>query len=139
MRIGIPLLLAVVLAIFVAGCTSVYQQPAQPQQPVVGAEGKTVEITSEGFSPNILTINAGDIVTFVNKDSELHRPASAQHPTHKVYPESGGCIGSTFDSCKNLGQGESWSFTFNQKGEWKYHDHLNCCTDSRFFGTIVVN
>ncbi len=97
-------------------------------------QGYTVEITSAGFNPKELTVNAGDTVTFVNKDSSPHRPASAVHPTHSVYPESGGCIGSKFDACKNLGQGESWSFTFNQKGTWKYHDHLN----PGFTGTIIV-
>lgn len=101
---------------------------------VVTSEPKTVEITSTGFSPSSLTIKAGDTVTFANKDSSLHWPASAVHPTHSVYSESGGCIGSKFDACKGLAQGESWSFAFNQKGTWGYHDHLN----PGLTGTIIV-
>ena len=56
------------------------------------------------------------------------------HPTHAIYPESGGCIGSKFDACKGLKEGESWSFTFNEKGTWNYHDHF----DVSKFGKIIV-
>ena len=94
----------------------------------------TVEMSSTGFSPNSLTVKAGDTVTFVNKDTNQHWPASAVHPTHTVYPESGGCIGSKFDACKGLAEGESWSFVFNEEGTWKYHDHLS----SSLTGTIAV-
>lgn len=121
-------LIAIVIA---SGCAQSEGQQASstttptstPTQPTTISEN-SVEITSSGFSPNKLTINAGDIVVFINKDSTQHWPASAVHPTHAVYPESGGCIGSKFDSCKGLEQGEIFSFTFNQKGNWRYHDHL---------------
>ncbi len=100
----------------------------------VAAAAKTVEITSTGFSPATVTIKAGEKVAFVNKGSGLHWPASAVHPTHAMYPESGGCIGSKFDACKGLATNEEWSFTFNEKGSWNYHDHLN----PSLTGTIVV-
>ena len=96
--------------------------------------GNAIEITASGFSPQTLTVNAGTTVTFTNKDSAAHWPASAMHPTHAVYPETGGCIGSKFDACKELAQGETWSFTFNEKGTWNYHDHVNPSK----FGTIIV-
>ena len=98
------------------------------------AEGKTVKITASGFEPKTLTVKAGTTITFVNEDSNQHWPASAMHPTHAVYPESGGCIGSKFDACKGLEQGESFTFTFNEKGSWKYHDHLKVSST----GIIVV-
>lgn len=153
MKIKISLSLAlmaafVVLLVFVAGCTSAYRQPAQPPPAATApstGDVKMVEIASTGFNPSSLTVNAGDTVVFVNRDAALHRPASAQHPTHLLYPGSGadkcgtaGAANGNFDSCKGLVEGESWSFIFNQKGEWKYHDHLNCCSDPAFFGTIVV-
>ena len=96
--------------------------------------GNIVEITLEGFNPSTLMIRSGETVTWVNKESLPSWPASAVHPSHNVYPESDGCIGSKFDACRGLKQGESYSFTFNQKGTWKYHDHLS----SGNTGTIIV-
>ena len=95
---------------------------------------RIVEIFSYGFLPGTLRIKAGESVTFINKDSLEHWPASDIHPTHNLYPESGGCIGSKFDACRGLKPGESWSFTFNKKGTWEYHDHLH----SNLRGTIIV-
>jgi len=94
----------------------------------------TVDITSSSFSPKTLTITAGETVKFTNKDSRSSWPASAVHPTHTVYPETGGCIGSKFDACKGLAQDESYSFTFNEKGTWNYHDH----SKPGMTGTIIV-
>ena len=51
--------------------------------------------------------------------------ASAVHPTHRAYPTTGGCLGSTFDACKGVQPGASWSFRFDIAGTWKYHNHLN--------------
>jgi len=96
--------------------------------------GNIIEITLEGFNPGTLTIRSGETVTWVNKKSLPSWPASAVHPSHNAYPESGGCIGSKFDACRKLKQDESYSFTFNQKGTWKYHDHLS----SGDTGTIIV-
>jgi plastocyanin len=115
----IPITLLILLAI---GCTQ------------EASEGNRVEITSSGFSPEILKIKPGDTVTFVNKDSNPHWPASNVHPTHMEYPEPGGCIGSSFDACGPLNTGETFSFTFSREGTWRYHDHLN----SGLTGTIIV-
>ena len=101
---------------------------------------KTVEMTSGGFSPSALTVSVGDTVTFVNKGTEEHWPASARHPTHKVYPGSDieKCGTSeesiTFDACREIAPGESYKFTFYEKGTWAYHDHLN----TGLFGKIIV-
>ena len=76
-----------------------------------------VEISSRGFSPEILEVEQGDIVTWVNLDSKRHWPASDSHPIHDVYPD--------FDSKKPLMANEEWEFHFDKVGEWEYHDHLN--------------
>lgn len=117
------LLAALSAMLLLSGCTKV--EPA---------EGSTVEITVQGFSPQQLKVRAGDTVTFINRDSLPHWPASAIHPSHDDYPEQGGCIGSAFDACRGLKTGETFSFTFWQNGTWHYHDHLH----SAFRGTIVV-
>ena len=122
-----------VISLFLLAACVPQQAPTETQVP----EGSIiVEVTSTGFSPNPLTVKQGDTVTWINKDTESHWVASAVHPSHNEYPETGGCIGSKFDSCKRLGQGDSWSFTFNTKGSWRYHDHLNPAAP--FFGTVVV-
>ncbi|MEK6837097.1 MAG: cupredoxin domain-containing protein, partial [Nanoarchaeota archaeon] len=115
--------------------------PQQPQQPAAAAENtNTVEITSTGFTPDALTIKAGETVVFVNNDALEHWPASAVHPTHTVYPGSdiskcGSAAAATiFDACKRLDLGDSFNFVFNEKGSWKYHDHLN----PSLRGTVVV-
>lgn len=146
------MLIVMILSLFlVSACTSTIRKPSavsieikepevneisEPEESI-GEQKKTenlVEITAAGFNPKTLTINTGEEVVFVNKESKSHWPASAVHPTHKVYPESGGCIGSKFDSCRDLKQGETFRFTFNNEGAWKYHDHLN----PGLTGTIIV-
>lgn len=93
-----------------------------------------ITYSDTGYSPNTLNIKVGDTVTFDNNSALAMWPASAMHPTHAVYPTVGGCLGSTFDACKGIQPGESWSFKFDLAGNWKYHDHLK----PGFFGTIVV-
>lgn len=102
---------------------------APPPTPpaAVTPQPKTVTITmnSQGFSPAEVAIKKGDVVLFKNTGTEAMWPASAVHPSHDVYPEKGGCLGSKFDACKGVKAGESWSFTFNSVGSWSYHDHLS--------------
>ncbi|MBI5733145.1 hypothetical protein HY967_04340 [Candidatus Jorgensenbacteria bacterium] len=107
------------------------QTPSAPHNP-----GEDIEVifTDAGFAPQTLTVKMGKVVTFKNLGSVQVWPASAFHPTHEIYPTTGGCLGSTFDACRGINSGESWSFKFDVAGNWKYHDHLN---PSRS-GTIVV-
>lgn len=101
----------------------------------VGNASYSIFFTNEGYSPDTLTIKKGDQVIFVNQSDMDFWPASAIHPTHEVYPEGGGCLGSAFDACDALTPGTSWAFTFNEVGEWKFHDHLS----PNFTGTIIVH
>ena len=120
--ISVILLIAVIILFLTKS-----QQPSSPQTP----SGSTIEITSAGFSPRILTINAGETITFTNRNIRPSWPASNTHPIHTLYPGSGSekCGTSDqsniFDACKGLAQEEAYSFTFNEVGKWRYHDHLN--------------
>ncbi len=100
----------------------------RPVGPADEPAAKTYEIqmTSSGFVPSTLTIKQGDTVKFINTDTSAHWPASAPHPTHTDYP--------AFDPKKAIAAGDSWSFTFDLVGAWKFHDHLNPSS----FGTITV-
>ena len=111
---------------------------------VVGKQSageNVVQMTAESFEPKVLMVNRGESVVFVNLDSEKHWPATDVHPSHQVYPGSDikKCrtaeANPIFDSCKGLGERESFTFVFNEIGIWKYHDHLN----AGLTGTIIVN
>ncbi len=93
-----------------------------------------VEYTSSGFSPKTVTINKGETVRFTGQTNLW--PASANHPTHTLYPEKSAndCLGTSFDACRVLKAGEFWEFTFNEVGSWNYHNHVRA-TD---VGTIIV-
>lgn len=101
-------------------------------QPIT--EEKIITYTDAGYSPSSLQIKTGDIVVFKNESSGSMWPASAMHPTHRDYPTTGGCIGSTFDACQAIQSGDNWSFQFDIAGAWKYHDHLS----PKDFGAITV-
>lgn len=90
----------------------------------------TIRYTDSGYSPQELTVEVGDTVTFKNESSRETWPASATHPTHRAYPNSDIQKCGTaeaefiFDACGAVRPGEEWSFTFGNAGEWWYHDHL---------------
>jgi len=114
------------------------QQPPTSQGPVV--KENVVTYTNTGYSPKTLTIKKGETVTFKNQSSRSMWPASAVHPSHRVYSGTSleqhcpDVAGTAFDACKGYLPGESWSFKFDKVGTWKYHDHL----DPSDTGTITV-
>lgn len=126
-RSSIPLLITVVLLLI--GGVLIWQlilgqREGQPQP--VETEEVRVSITSDGFVPETVLVTTGTTVTWINEDDELHRVASNPHPTHDDL------LG--LDSGEAIGLGESYSFTFDDPGEFGYHDHLDPETN----GTVVV-
>ena len=99
--------------------------PTPVIQGTPSVEQNVVVYTDAGYSSSTLRIKKGETVIFKNQSSQAMWPASAVHPTHRGYPTTGGCIGSTFDACRQVQPGDSWSFKFDIVGSWKYHDHLN--------------
>ncbi len=75
-----------------------------------------VNITKNGFEPYSISISTDSSITFINKDSVSHWPASNPHPTRSNYPE--------FDPGKEILPGEHWTFIPQKKGVLNYHDHL---------------
>lgn len=100
-----------------------------------------INMTDDGFQPSEITINKGDTISFKNVGKNPHWPASNNHPTHTIYPGSGieKCgtaeANGIFDACRGLNAGETFSFTFNAPGVWRFHDHLFPDTG----GVITVN
>lgn len=100
----------------------------------------TILYSDSGYSPSTVNIKKGDAVIFKNTAATMMWPASAMHPTHKLYPGTGiekcgtSAQDTIFDACKGYASGGSWEFRFNESGTWKYHNHLQ----PSHFGTIIV-
>jgi len=136
-------LLAIML---LAGCTQsgyattppASKSPSAVSTPAVS--NATVTITENGYEPKTVTVLKGGTVTWTNNTDLPNWPATAMHPTHEKYPGSSitkcGTAeqGTIFDACRGLKKGESFSFTFNNVGEWGYHDHVN----AKMFGKVIV-
>lgn len=97
--------LGILGVVAVSGCTSMNT-------------GNTVTIQNNTFNPTVLTVQAGTMVTWINKDSK----------THHVVSNSG-----LFDS-GSLTTGMSYSYTFNKAGNYPYHD----AAQTTMKGTVVV-
>jgi len=117
------ILIAIVVLIIAGGGYYWYTQPASLPLGEVTAE---IAYTDNGYEPAEVTIKKGQAVTWVNNSSAEMWPASAVHPTHSIYPEKSDndCLGSSFDACRRQSPGESYTFTFHEAGDWKFHDHV---------------
>lgn len=80
------------------------------------AKTHQVVLTSDGFTPALLTIKKGDYVEFTSGLPEPFWPASDPHPIHDEFP--------AFDSKKPVGPGENYRFRFVKEGVFEFHDHL---------------
>ncbi len=120
--------------------TPVTDSKVPTNTPAAPTANTTVIYSDQGFSPANITIPLGTTVTFVNQNTKSMWVASAMHPTHILY--SGTSLSqhcpdkdnSTFDQCAAVEKGNSFSFTFNKEGVWKYHNH----TSGGDRGTITV-
>lgn len=82
----------------------------------------TVNYSSGGYSPATVEINVGDTVKWVSDGTSMWT-ASANHPSHTIYPE--------FDQ-KSVGT--TYQFTFTKVGTWGYHNHRS----ASHIGTVIV-
>jgi amicyanin len=82
----------------------------------------TVTIQDMAFAPSSLTVKKGATITWVNKDSAQHNVV-----TDEGQP-AGGPAGPL------LANGQTYSFTFNTAGTFKYH----CQVHPSMHGTVIV-
>ena len=111
--------------------TTTEQQPAGPlgdgQQTVPSVEADhEVVYTDEGYFPDEITIQAGESVAFINESSRDVWTASDPHPSHTDLPE--------FDALQAESPGTVYTYTFEQPGEWGYHNHLSSAQS----GVVIV-
>src|SRR5574337_106617 len=112
------------------------------------AENKTVVIpegaanpnfdtpTAEWFSPSVVTVQAGDTITWVNKDKEIHNITSGKGISRIEYATTRhiGTPDGLFQS-GSFSPGQSWSHTFTRPGIYHYF----CSIHPWMNGAIVVN
>lgn len=101
-------------------------EPTSGETGVMNKAAAVVKYTDNGFVPKSVTIKKGESVEWVNEITAEMWVASAPHPQHTDYPG--------FDELKGSAKGESYSFTFDKAGTWKYHNHL----DPKDFGSVIV-
>lgn len=87
------------------------------------AATSSVDINNMAFSPDPVTISAGDTVTWTNNDNVTHTTTS----------DTAG--GSEPWNSGNLSNGQSFSHTFNMPGTYTYH----CAIHRSMTGTIIVS
>ena len=93
-----------------------------PSIPTTPSQGATYEVSISGFtfSPQTITINAGDSIRWTNMDIV----------SHTIVSDSGNMINSP-----NLAQGQSYTQVFTTPGTYTYH----CSIHPMMKGTIIVN
>lgn len=134
------ILLAVIILLMVSGGWIFLKNKKESIVENNSTSNNTVVYSDTGYVPNTLTIKQGETVTWENKSKYSMWTASAMHPSHRAYPGTDitACGTQTllpmFDACQKIEPGQSWSFKFDNIGNWKYHNHSN----SSHFGTIVV-
>ncbi len=94
--------------------SSVFEHEVAPSD---GMGMVTVRYTNTGFQPAKLTVPVGTMVEFINQSDEEMWVASNVHPEHTIL--------STFDQFQGVGKSQSYMYTFDKKGSWPYHDHIN--------------
>jgi plastocyanin len=83
-----------------------------------GAAPNSIEVKDFMFAPMTLTVNAGEKVTWVNKDDE----------PHTVVSDAGLFRSAAMDT------NESFSFKFDKPGTYRF----TCSIHPRMVGTVIV-
>ncbi len=82
---------------------------------------------ARGFDPQIVSVNRGESVRFVNQSDESMRIVSNVFDGVPIYPG--------FNQEKTVGKGGTFSLSFSQPGVWGYH---NLNAESSVVGVVYV-
>ncbi len=113
-KVGI--VVSLLITLLVVGCGSPAPTPSTPQTSPSGPTANKVAIKGFSFNPKEITVKLGDTVTWTNEDSA----------THTV-------TGSGWSS-GDLGQGQTYSKTFDKSGTYEYH----CNFHPSMLGNVIV-
>lgn len=95
---------------------------------MTGKSEVTIRLKDLQFAPARIVVSQGTKVTWVNDDPIVHFVNSDPHPNHNALPALNSAA---------LQQGDSYSFTFNQPGEWAYH--CSAHVPQNMLGRILVS
>ncbi|HSX31835.1 MAG TPA: cupredoxin domain-containing protein [Candidatus Saccharimonadales bacterium] len=87
-------------------------------------EGPAVSLTMRGITPATIKVKAGQEVTWINQDTREHRLTADQSSL------------AGYDSVDALAKGDSYTFTFDNKGTFHYYDPAD---PKGYNGTVVVD
>jgi plastocyanin len=109
---NIFILIGITAMLILCGCSPAATTPIKTLPPtssstsaVSGTPVAAVNVSNFAFDPNVLKVAKGTTVSWTNKDSAAHTVTSDT----KVF-DSG-----------NMAQGATYSFTFNDIGDFSYH------------------
>lgn len=122
----------VVVIIIVGGYVAFHKSPSSKSNSSSSTTSSsttapnTISFDGNKFSPAVLTVKSGTMVTVKNASSQDLQMDSNPHPVH------------TDDTDLNVGlvsAGQSQTFTASKTGSFGYHDHL----DPSIQGKITIN
>ncbi len=92
---------------------------------LINKSAKSEEVEKKGEENKLRLIDNSNVA---ENEAEIVYPGSNIEKCDASEPSK------IFDACKGLSKDESYSFIFNEKGNWDYHDNLN----SNLKGTLTV-
>ena len=119
-----------VLALAACGSTGGSGSGTPASSPTSAGGGSAVAIADFAFSPQTLTVPAGTTVTWTNNDGAPHTVTATDGPSTSA--QTTGAFNSG-----NLGQGQTFSFTFDKAGTY-YYDCTIHAAQASMHGTVVV-
>ena len=128
MKLLLPIVVIVLVVVLLGAFLFSKKTPSKvvPTEKTPLPHEVAVSLTEGGFEPSTVTIAKGSAVRWTNNTDDDHVSVnSADHPTHKKFPEM------------NLGEipkGSTVVHIFNNPGTYSYHDHFH--PDRT--GTVVV-
>jgi len=117
MKNYVILLTALISIALICGCMSVPSNPketspsTQITKNVPTGPSATVIIKARAFDPSTITVKEGTTVTWINEDPVLHHVVHLPEVTKTELFNSG-----------PLSSGQSFSYTFTEKGRYNYGD-----------------
>lgn len=115
-----PWLVIAILLIAVIGTlwlVSNNHKKTTPSTTLAKSTTAIINITSTGFIPSDINVPTNTLVTWTNKDIKPHEVSADPYPKDDSIPN--------FNNNVVLQPNETYSFKFENKGLYKYHDQLN--------------